>query len=376
MTTLRDEYLKALRREPVQALTWAPNFDHWYAVNTANGTIPPAYRGLSCNDIIRAVGGTIWRRVSVVHARCDDTVKIETEDTGDKLITNFHTPVGSLRTVHQQAPDSSKAWFLIEHRVKTVDDLRPFQYLIEATHYELTTEGYAQQVADVGEDGILLAPMPCVPFIEFAKMDVGYQDAYYLLADYPEAVEKILALYQESFLQAFRVAAQGPVELTTTGDNMDQLTCPPDYFFRYAKPFYAQIRAILHAGGKLAQGHWCGKLDRLLPYIPDCGLDIIEAITPKPMSNVDMRAAMDLLEGHITVQGGIPAVFMCESGCTRDELTAYVETLLQQVGHCRGFILGMGDNVPPNADFARVKLVSEVVAEFNRHFSNAPTCWQ
>ncbi|MHB9133457.1 MAG: uroporphyrinogen decarboxylase family protein [Armatimonadota bacterium] len=365
----REEYMKALRREPVQGLTWAPNFDHWYTVNTAAGTMPEEYRGLSCNDLIRAVGGTIWRRVSLVHARADDSVKMESEQVDDKLITYFHTPVGTLRTVHQQAPDSSKAWFLVEHRVKTYDDLRPFKYLIEATHYEMTTDAYEREVKEVGDDGIILAPMPCVPFIEFAKMDVGYQEAYYLLADYPEEVDEILALYQESFLEAFRLAAKGPVELLTTGDNMDQLTCPPEYFLRYARPFYQEIGQILHAGSKIAQGHWCGKLDQLIPYMSDCGLDVVEAVTPKPMSNVDMRAMMDVVEGKLTIQGGIPSVFMCDEGCTRDELVQYIRDLLAQVGHCRGFILGMGDNVPSSADFARVKMVSEIVEEYNRTYA-------
>jgi hypothetical protein len=357
--------MAALRREPTTTLTWAPNFDHWYVVNQANGTIPEEYRGLSCNDLQRAVGATIWRRVAVVKTRLDSSVKVEVEDLGATQVTHFHTPVGSLRTVHRQAPDSSKAWFLVEHRVKTVDDFPAYRYIVEATHYEPTSEQYAQQAAEVGEDGIVLTCLPAVPFIEFAKMEIGYQEAYYLLADAPEAFQAILDVMETKYLEAYRLAAQGPCEVVSNGDNMDQLTCPPHYFTRYALPYYRQVREILHAGGKLAQGHWCGQLATILPLVPDCGLDIIEAVTPKPMSQVDMRRCMDLLEGKVTVQGGIPAVFMCEEGCTRGELTRYIEDLLDQVGHCRGFILGMGDNVPPNADFARVKMVSEVVARYN-----------
>ncbi len=361
----RTDFMQALRRQPVDRLTWAANFDHWYAVNTANGTIPAEYRGLDCDDIQRAVGATLWRRVPVVRAELDPSVRVEVEDLGETQITHFHTPVGALRTVHRQAPDSSKAWFLVEHRVKTIDDFPAFRYLTEATRYHLTTEHYDAQSAVVGEDGIVLTCLPAVPFIEFAKMEVGYQDAYFLLADEPEAFQTILDVMAAKFLEAYRLAAQGPCEVVSNGDNMDQLTCPPHYFARYAVPFYQQVRDILHAGGKLAQGHWCGQLATLLPHIATCGLDIIEAVTPKPMSQVDMRVCMDALEGTVTVQGGIPAVFMCEEGCTRDELARYVEELLQQVGHCHGFILGMGDNVPPNADFPRVKMVSAIVSRFN-----------
>jgi len=357
--------MRALRREPVEALTWAPNFDYWYAVNTANGTVPPEYAGLSCNDLLRAVGGTIWRRVCVVASAYDESVTITEEEADDLRITRYRTPDGELRIVQRRADDSAGTWFLTEHLVKTVDDLKPLRYLIDATQYTLTTEGYEREAADVGDDGILLTPAPCVPFIQFAKTDVGYENAYYLLADCPEEVQAVLDAYHRKYLEFYRLAARGPCELVTTGDNMDQLTCPPRYFQRYAVPYYHEIGEILHAGGKIAQGHWCGQLDRLVPLMPDCGLDVIEAITPKPMSMVDMKETMDLLEGKITIQGGVPSVYMCDVGCTRDELRRYIEELLEEVGHCRGFILGMGDNVPSAADFARVKMISEIVAEYN-----------
>ncbi|HEY3415263.1 MAG TPA: uroporphyrinogen decarboxylase family protein [Armatimonadota bacterium] len=363
--TRREAYLGALRRQEKMPLTFVANFDHWYGVNTANGTIPEEYRGLSNNEITRAVGGTLWRRVSLVRSTLDPSVTVETEDLGENLITWFRTPVGQVYTRHQQAPDSSHAWFLVEHRVKRFEDLRVLRYILEATQRHLDTTQYETVTAEVGDDGIVLTCLDPVPFIEFAKVEVGYENAYYLLADHPDEVAAVLAAARTNFLESYRLAAQGPWEVVSNGDNMDQLTCPPHFFERYAKPYYQEVREILHAGGKIAQGHWCGKLDRILPLVADCGLDVIEAVTPKPMSNVDMRVAMDLLEGKVAVQGGVPAVYMCHEGCTRNELKRFILELLEQVGHCRGFILGMGDNVPPNADFPRVKMIADLVAEFN-----------
>jgi len=362
----RSEYLAALRREPTQTLTWAPNFDHWLAVNRANDTVPEEYRGMSGNEIIRAVGGTIWRRVTIVHAELDPSVTIDTESPReDVLITNYRTPVGDLRTVEYQAPDSSHTWFLKEHRVKSVEDLEPLRYLYEATQYHLDTREYEREAVEVGEDGIVLTCLPPVPFIAFAKTEVGYERAYYLMLDYPKETEAVIAAMWETHLRAYRLAAQGPCEVVSNGDNMDQWTCPPSYFKRYAAPFYQEVRKILHAGGKLAQGHWCGRTDQLIPLMPTCGLDIIEAMVSKPMSETDMAVAMRELEGKVTVQGGLPSIYMCEEGCTRDELVRYVEDLLDEIGNCTGFVLGMADNVPSNADFPRVKMVSEVVEAFN-----------
>ncbi len=363
--SFRRLYMQALRREPVPAVTWAPNFDHWYAVNSANGTIPEPYRHLAPNALVRAVGGTIWRRVGIVQAVVDDSVRVTHSADADRRVTRFATPVGELQTVHVRANDSANTWFLQEHRVKTVDDLRPLRYLYDATGYELTPDAYARQAADVGEDGIVLTCLPAVPFIELAKMEIGYQNAYYLLYDYPAEMAQTLAAMERSFLIAYRLAAEGPCEVVSNGDNMDQLTCPPELFGRYAVPFYQQVAEILHAGGKLAQGHWCGRLDQLVPLIADCGLDIIEAATPRPMTELDMSVLMDAVEGRVAVQGGVPSVYMCAEGCSREVLVAYVERLLEQIGRRRGFVLGLGDNVPTNADFDRVQLISDTVARFN-----------
>ena len=362
----RSEYLKALRREATHTLTWAPNFDWWYDVNTANATIPAEYRGMTAHEISRAVGGAIWQRVEIVRWVADASVTTENLRQDDLGIDITHTPVGDLRAAWQQASDFSRSWVCVEHPVKSLDDLPALRYTLEAGHYELDTRDYDRQREEVGDDGIVLTCLPEVPFIRFAKVDVGYLQAYYLLEDHPREVAAILQAYERNFLEAYRLAAQGPCEVVSNNDNMDQCTCPPDYFQRYAVPFYQQTAASLHAGGKLAQGHWCGQLHRLLPLMPACGLDIIEAMTPYPMSQVDMPAAMELLEGKIAVQGGIPSIYMCEQGCTRDELACYIEDLLDKVGHRRGFVLGMGDNVPANADFARVRLIGEIVAAFNK----------
>lgn len=357
--------MRALRCEPSDQLAWAPNFEYWYWVNRDNGTLPPEYAGLSQNALWRAMDVTIWRRVTIVHTAYDPSVTIDTEYVDDWMTTTYRTPAGELRTRHQQAKDSSKTWFLHEHMVKTIDDLPALRYLIDATQYTLDTADYAREAAEIGDDGIVLTCLPCVPFIQFAKTDVGYENAYYMLEDNPEVVDPILRAYEAKYLEAYRLAAQGPCDVVSNGDNMDHLTCPPHFFTRYAVPFYQQVQEILHAGGKIAQGHWCGKLDRLIPLMPDCGLDVIEAVTPKPMSNLDMGEMMDQLEGKIAIMGGMPSVYMCDVGCTRDELTRFTEELLEQVGHCRGFVLGMGDNVPSGADFPRVKQISEIVARFN-----------
>ncbi|HOX38047.1 MAG TPA: uroporphyrinogen decarboxylase family protein [Candidatus Brocadiia bacterium] len=364
--TRKERYLAALRGRQTDELVWAPNFDWWYSINRQQGTIPEAYAGLEPNDLIRAVDATIWRRVGIMKSSRDGvTSESRTED--GRRVTITKTPVGEVRTVHIQASDFSGAWFLKEHAVKTVDDLRVMRYIVESEHDEPHFEPALKALKEVGDDGIVLTCLHAVPYIQFAKVDVGYEDAFYLMQDYPKEVDEFLEVCMAKFLEAYRIAAKCPLELISNGDNMDCWTTPPDYFKKYAIPYYHAVREILHPAGKIAQGHWCGRVEGILSLVPDCGLDVIEAVTPRPMTRLDMVDALDVCSGKVVIQGGLPSILMCEQGGTRDDLARFLNDLLDKIGHRPGFILGMGDNVPADADFHRVRMVSDIVNDYNRN---------
>jgi uroporphyrinogen-III decarboxylase len=91
-------------------------------------------------------------------------------------------------------------------------------------------------------------------------------------------------------------------------------------------------------------------------------LDVVEAIVTAPMAEVGLTQALDMLEGKVVLQGGIPSVLVCAEGGTRDAFRRYIEEVILPLRGRRGFILGMSDNVPPNADFWRVERITEWIA--------------
>jgi hypothetical protein len=201
-----------------------------------------------------------------------------------------------------------------------------------------------------------------VPFIQFAKTDAGYVNGFYLWTDQRAAVDRLIEVYVRRFLEGYRILAAGPADVIATGDNMDGVMISPDLFKTYAVPFYRAAVDLIHAGGKLFEGHWCGRTQTLLPLVPGCGLDVVEAIVTAPMADVTLAGAIGMLRGRVVLQGGIPSVLACAEGGSRADFARYLrETVLPLRGR-RGFILGMADNVPPNADFSRIESVAETLA--------------
>ena len=80
------------------------------------------------------------------------------------------------------------------------------------------------------------------------------------------------------------------------------------------------------------------------------------------MADITMAEALDKLDGKVVLQGGIPAVLVCNEGGTTENFRRYMEETILPLKDRRSFILGMGDNVPPNADFTRVEMVAELIA--------------
>lgn len=359
--TKRERYLNALHNNVTDELVWAPNFDYWLMVNQAENSLPDKYRDMSRNEIVRSIGGYIWNRASGYRVVMDTSVKQKSWMEGTDSITELSTPAGTLRSVYSVSEGESRSRFLKEHYVKDLDSLKTMQYVVEATHYEPDYEPVYRALEETGDDGIVLHQCFCVPFIQFAKTDAGYINGYYLWADYRNEVDSLINAYFESFLQGFKVLADGPADVISTGDNMDGTTISPSIFQEYAVPFYREVKKILSARGKIFQGHWCGRTQNLLSLTPGCGLDVIEAIVTTPMADITVKEALARLDGKIVMQGGIPAVMVCEEGCKRDNFIEYIQKTIKPLKGTKGFILGMSDNVPPNADFGRVEMIAELI---------------
>jgi hypothetical protein len=360
--TKREQYLKALHNEPVDELVWVPNFDYWLTVNRAEGTLPEKYRDLSRNDIVRAIGGTIWHRATGLKQIRDSRIVERTRKEPDgRVIEELTTPLGTIRKVLSPTEGPHRAKATTEHFVKDLDSLRIQKYVVEGTHFEANYEPTLRALEETGNDGIVLNSNFCVPFIQFAKTDAGYEAGFLMWMDHRKEVDSLIQAWSTLFLEGYRLLAQGPADVIATGDNMDGFMISPSIFEEYAVPFYREAKAICAARGKLFEGHWCGRTQNLLPLVPGCGLDIVEAIVSKPMADITISEALDMLKGQVVLQGGLPSVIVCAECQSRAAFETYVREQILPLKGRRGFILGMSDNVPPNADFARVEAVAQLI---------------
>lgn len=345
-------------------IAWAPNFDWWLGINTRMKTLPEDLKGMSRNDIVRKVGAAIWSRAGAMGSKGSEEIKTTKRTEGDKTYTTYETPVGTVSTMQQTASEWTKAVFLKEHMVKQVEDLKVIRFMVENTTYYPAYDGFIKADEDVGDDGIALAGVPSLPMIQLMKTYIGWVNGLYMLHDHPKEMEKTADVMTEKAAEAYEILADSPAQVVECGDNLDERTLSPKLFERYGMPFYQQMSKILHAKGKTYKSHACGWIKHLLPMIKDSGLDTVEAFAIDPMSDLTIKEARELLDGQVSIMSGVPAVIMSHMSMNDEDFREYILRVLDDIQPGDGFVLGMADNVPANADFERVSMISQIVDEY------------
>jgi len=363
--TKRRRFLEAMQRKPTDGdLVWAPNFDYWLGINRAQGTLPEKYINMGRNDIVRAVGGSVWNRAHALEWKHDPAVKhIYGNRSNGVYYHEITTPIGSIYEEFAPAESEHSSYAHTKHFITNRESLRIMTYIAESSQPAVNFDAAYKAIEETGEDGIVLHQVFCVPLIQFAKTDAGYMNAFYLMEDYPDEADNLIAVYHKKYIEALKLLSDTPADVIALGDNMDEVMISPKLFERYAVEFYQECKDILKDSdsGKMLEAHWCGRTRHLLPFVPKTGLDVVEAVVTEPMADISLEAALDILDGKVTLQGGIPSVLVCPGIVSQRDFENYIESVvLKQKGRL-GFILGMADNVPPDADFSRVEMIAGLI---------------
>ncbi len=278
---------------------------------------------------------------------------------GDQTILQYETPLGTLTQRLRETSEGGKTWFREERLVKTIDDLRAYQYLWECMEPRPAYHFTQHRMDTIGDDGIIMLLTPCTPLLHLIMYDLGLARTSYFLADYPKAMERLMSTMADKALMATRVAAGSPAEVGIVPENSGTLLVSPSQFARYCAPILAEMAHMFHENGKLLLLHACGHLHDLLPLIAGTGLDGVESLTPPPTGNVDLGYARQVLGPHKTIIGGLDPVWFAQA--TPQEVEIRVTEIAAEVAPGRHFMLMPSDSTPAGTPLANFLAVQRAI---------------
>ena len=374
--THKQRALAAMRGEPTGRIPFIARMELWFNYHHVMGTLPEPYRTASLYEMQRDLdigifGFGAWglcfykleqRRVEVR----------KWSDAGANLV-EYVTPHGTLRTRHVLAEELKAAdvqGMQMEYPFKGPSDYDALLFMLEDMQVVENFDEYGAFVEEIGEDGVALPFSNYLPMHQVAHRYMGYETFYYELHDRPAQVERVHEVLLEQYRQAMKLACQCPADALEVGGNYDESMTPPPFFEQYCTPLYREIAEQFRKAGKILVVHGDGEMKRLLPMLRDADVQVVEALTPAPMTSIDVRQVRAMWKDRVAVWGGVPAIVMTDT-FSDDEFEEYMRGLFDAVAPGDRFILGLGDNVPTDGKFERILRLAEMS---KGAFPKSPSC--
>lgn len=354
-----------MARKPPDRLPWVPRLLLWYNAHKLAGTLPERYRDWSLRDIERDLGlGTPARDGSVFTARLNG-VETRVQHDGGETVTEYITPVGTVSTKSRESEELRRAGIgsmEVEHLIKRPEDYDVVHYLVEHTEYVPAYEAYLAYEREIGEDGVPMVSAGHDPMHRIMREIAGYNRFYYDLYDYPDRIERLYRTLYEKMKELWKVLAESPAFFILHGVHFDSTMTPPPLFDRYFTPYFQEFNTYMHAHHKVITFHADADSRLLLNAVVEAGFDMAECFTCAPMVSCTLEEARQAWGDKIIIWGAIPSTILCEP-VSNEEFEGYMDDLFTTIAPGNAMILGVGDNVMPEADINRVIRIGEMVEE-------------
>lgn len=359
-----DDFMKMLRGEPVNRVVWTADICYWLAGRQQAGAADPAWQ--TEEGVLRFqrdLGIMPYYEYSGFWAgtpHYESSLEIVSETRGARTVHLIRTPVGELREELLGLPESCCTG-CVRHYVASEKDLDVLQYVLErrrwvpadlAAHRRRMNRWRAY-------DGFPALGLPRSPLAALCCEWAGVENLTYLLADCRGKVVRLLELMEEQEAPVLEAVCAAAPPLVHFPDNLDSENLTGLYDEFMAGGHRRRLERLHRAGIRCAV-HLDGAVRGLLPKLVAAGFDAIEALTPKPAGDLEVREIRALADNErVILWGGVPGA-MFAAPYTWADMERQVRAVLA-AWRDRPFVLGVADQVPPDGNIEFCRRIAEML---------------
>jgi uroporphyrinogen-III decarboxylase len=279
----------------------------------------------------------------------------------------MHTPLGGLSEIQQYLP-TSFSWGYVKHYLETPADLPAFRSYIERLEFSPAYAEAERRKAIIGDNGVVLVYAPRSPFMEMVTNYAGIVPLVYLLNDAPDEMAELLALMEGKHDIAAEMAANSPADCVMIPENLSSEVVGARYYKLFLRPYERKWIERIRQNGKYSFIHLDGTLKGLIGLVSETGFDVIEAVTPLPCGDISMAQAMESVRPETILWGGLPGVIFTPL-FPEPDFEQHVIAMLNLMKRRPNYVLGVGDQVPPDGLLERVARVASLCATHGQYAS-------
>lgn len=354
--TRKERWLRSIRGEEVDRLVfWPKIFNQSYMQNQ----IEP-YHSMSIQQVHDYIGSDIQSYVPDYIIFQSESSTKEEMNQGNHCIKRFHTKCGSLENILRY-DETTDSYHPVKMPVETREDI-----LILTEYFKSITpvvdfdrlEDARKMHQEFGNRGLTADNISESPFMDFVEWYAGIENAQYLLMDYPDEVEELLAQMQRVNKQITELKVEySPADVLYFTENTSTTIISPSQFSQYCKPFLTEYADLCNQAGRLLIYHMCGHLKIILKEIDAIPFTGIEALSSPPIGNTTFSDAREIIKNKCLI-GGTNCLTWIKSV---DEIKNEIQEYLNQLENHRGIILGTGGVIPPQCSPETLKQIREYI---------------
>ncbi len=359
--SIRSEVLDLLNGRPGRRVPWFGDLSYYYYSLQRQGRLEEKHQGPEGEKRFYTdfgVGIYLYTP-DVFRIRYTDRVTYTEIATPDRIHQRYQTPVGAIESVQDYVP-AQYCFAYAKHFVETIDDLRVMRCVFENATYHQNYDAYLSRDRLWGEEGIgfAMGVASMAPLQKLLSRWAGVETTVALSQDHPEEFARTFAAIEESQQPLVEVLAGSPAAVVILPENLASQVVGESFFRRFDMPYYRQIVDWLHAAGKKVAIHIDGGLRPCLGLLSACGFDIAEAVTPAPFGDLGVEELRQAAGPDIVIWGGLPGGIFSRN-YSDQYFEGYVANVLRHADH--RFVLGVADQVPPDAVPERIGRVRQLV---------------
>jgi methylmalonyl-CoA mutase cobalamin-binding domain/chain len=396
MYTTKSRLLSVYRGEHVDALPYVPRLDLWYLANSVGGTLPPQHAARTQNEIARAEGwplyfrvaddllapehqqGYLHRGIGLYHNKetlydivLPRELEVVVTRRDGRIRVEYHTPVGMVSSTTHYDVGTQKLGITIpphiENLIRSPDDYRAACWLFEHLDLVPNYARYESWVEDFGDDGLAVALgfYGASPFNQIQRDLIDPTLFFFHYSDHYRLMRELADRLEPLFDKMLRIVCDSPAEVIMWGANFDDMITYPPYFEKEITPWLRKASDAFAAAGKRLMCHTDGENEGLMDLIRDSGIHVAESICPAPMTKLSLAEYYRRWSPALTLVGGVPSTIVLPETSEAD-FEAYLDELFRAVAPGWRMIVGVADQVPPNAVFSRLQRIGERVEREGR----------
>jgi len=281
------------------------------------------------------------RRIETPVGIMTDNTRFGRSQTWDSGVKSYYTPNP----------------YKTEYLIKGPEDLEKFHYFITKLYEDYGPSNrlpdYHEVKEAVGEDGLVEYAVYGVIDHVYAYSSEDMMVAYYRDRKF---LTDLLEIHFEPVMAETKAALEAGVEVIFTPwyfCSMSAGWSPKMYRDLFAPLLKKQVD-LIHSYDALCDFYDDGKLMQSADIIAECGVDVLETLTPPPVGDVDLAKLKVQIGGKTCLKGYMDLWYVIHEG-TPESIELEVKKAIETAAPGGGFILGTSDSIRPGTPIENIK---------------------